>query len=55
MIHTMTNLVDRSGLGHRQVALLVKGLFLEKVAHFVSRCQKVVVANVLLLLLVKEK
>lgn len=38
MTHTMANLVDRPGLGHRQVSLLVKRLLLEKVAHLVSRC-----------------
>lgn len=55
MTHTMANLVDRPGLGHGQVTLFVKGFLLEKVAHFVSRCQKVVVANVLLFLIFRNK
>ena len=47
----MTNLVDGSLLGHSQLSLLVKGLFLEKVADLVTRVEKVVVANMLLVLM----
>ena len=46
----MTNLVDGSFLGNSQLAVLVKSLFLKKVADLVSRRQKVLISNVLVIL-----
>lgn len=44
----MTNLINSPVLLARKVSVLVNSVFLEKVANFVTRCKKVVVANVIL-------